>query len=106
MNSRRPTIAITALMFLLPPALSFGAQRGGGQRGTAGPPKLPREAAPIDLTGYWVSVISEDWRVRMVVAQKGDWQFMGEGSAKVRGPKRSRKHHGQRGQADGKKQAP
>jgi hypothetical protein len=63
-------------MFLLLPALSFGAQRGGGQRGAAGPPKLPREAAPIDLTGYWVSVISEDWRVRMVVAQKGDWQFM------------------------------
>ena len=37
-------------------------------------PKLsPREAAPIDLTGYWVSVISEDWRWRMVTPAKDDF---------------------------------
>jgi hypothetical protein len=37
-------------------------------------PKLPpREAAPIDLTGYWVSVVSEDWRWRMVTPAKGDF---------------------------------
>ena len=37
-------------------------------------PKLsPREAAPIDLTGYWVSVISEDWRWRMVTPALGDF---------------------------------
>jgi len=37
------------------------------------PPKSPKEAAPIDLTGYWVSVISEDWRWRMVTPAKGDF---------------------------------
>jgi hypothetical protein len=31
-----------------------------------------RSAAPIDLTGYWVSVVTEDWRWRMVVPEKGD----------------------------------
>ena len=31
----------------------------------AGPPKPPKVAAPIDLTGYWVSIVSEDWRFRM-----------------------------------------
>jgi hypothetical protein len=37
-------------------------------------PKLsPREGAPIDLTGYWVSVVSEDWRWRMVTPAKGDF---------------------------------
>lgn len=36
----------------------------------------PRESAPIDLTGYWVSLVSEDWRVRMLMGQKGDWLFM------------------------------
>lgn len=37
-------------------------------------PKLsPREAAPIDLTGYWVSVVSEDWRWRMVTPAKDDF---------------------------------
>jgi hypothetical protein len=37
-----------------------------------GPPRSPRAAAPVDLTGYWVSVIAEDWRWRMVTPLKGD----------------------------------
>ena len=32
----------------------------------------PRSAAPIDLTGYWVSIVNEDWRWRMVTAPPGD----------------------------------
>ena len=32
-----------------------------------------RESAPVDLTGYWVSVVTEDWRWRMVVPGKGDY---------------------------------
>jgi hypothetical protein len=31
-----------------------------------------RERAPVDLTGQWVSVITEDWRWRMVTAPVGD----------------------------------
>jgi len=30
--------------------------------------------SPIDLTGYWVSVVDEDWRFRMVVPPPGDYQ--------------------------------
>ena len=40
------------------------------------PPKTlptPRAAAPFDLTGNWVSVVTEDWRWRMVVPRKGDY---------------------------------
>ena len=33
----------------------------------------PRAAAPIELTGYWVSLITEDWRTRMLTAPKGDY---------------------------------
>jgi hypothetical protein len=44
------------------------AQRGGP------PAQPPRAAAPIDLTGYWVSIVSEDWRYRMVTPTKGDYQ--------------------------------
>ena len=29
--------------------------------------------APFDLTGYWVAVISEDWRWRMITPAKGDY---------------------------------
>ena len=46
------------------------------QRGRGGPPTTPpnpRAAAPIDLTGYWVSVVTEDWRYRMVTPPKGDF---------------------------------
>lgn len=32
-----------------------------------------RAAAPIDLTGWWVSVISEDWRWRMITPLRGDF---------------------------------
>src|SRR5579871_4733261 len=38
----------------------------------AAPPKSPKEAAPVDLTGYWVSIVTEDWRWRMVTPLKGD----------------------------------
>ena len=61
-----------ALVFFLMPAPRFEAQRGL----RAAPARTAREAAPVDLTGYWVSVVSEDWRVRMLMGQKGDWLFM------------------------------
>jgi hypothetical protein len=44
------------------------AQRGAGGRGA---PATAREGAAIDLTGYWVSVVSEDWKFRMVTPKKG-----------------------------------
>jgi hypothetical protein len=46
------------------------------QRRQQQPPRTPRESAPYDLAGYWVSLVSEDWRVRMLMGQKGDWLFM------------------------------
>ena len=33
----------------------------------------PRARAPIDLTGYWVSVVTSDWRWRMVTPARGDY---------------------------------
>jgi hypothetical protein len=38
----------------------------------APPPKPGREGAPVDLTGNWVSVVSEDYRWRMITPLKGD----------------------------------
>ena len=32
-----------------------------------------KAAAPIDLTGYWVSIVTEDWRYRMMTPRKGDY---------------------------------
>jgi len=41
-------------------------------RAGADTPASARAAAPIDLTGQWVAVISEDWRWRMITPSKGD----------------------------------
>ncbi|HEY7443580.1 MAG TPA: hypothetical protein VH701_14235 [Vicinamibacterales bacterium] len=43
------------------------------QRGNSQPPQSPRAGAPIDLTGYWVSIVTMDWRWRMVTPAKGDY---------------------------------
>jgi hypothetical protein len=47
--------------------------RQGGQGRQGGPPATARSAAPVDLTGQWVSVVTEDWRWRMVTPPKGDY---------------------------------
>jgi len=33
-----------------------------------------KAGAPVDLTGYWVSVVTQDWRWRMVTPAKGDYE--------------------------------
>jgi hypothetical protein len=63
-------IVILAALCLFVSSASIDAQRGGG-RGRGGPVLSPRQAAPIDLAGYWVSPIIEDWKYRMVTPTKG-----------------------------------
>jgi hypothetical protein len=61
-------VGLTALLLLFTAGLQ-AAQRGRG----AAPPQVPRQAAPIDLTGTWVSLVTEDWRWRMITPPKGDY---------------------------------
>lgn len=60
-------VAVACAVALLGPsdAAAQRGGRGGGGRG-GGPPRPAQEMAPIDLTGTWVSVVTEDWRWRMV----------------------------------------
>src|SRR5206468_5190405 len=53
------------------------AQRGQGGRagGPAAAPATPQAAAPFDVTGYWVSMIVDEWRFR-VSPQKGDILYL------------------------------
>ena len=55
------------------PASLFAQVPAGGRGGPPLAPKSAKEAAPVDLTGYWVSVVTEDWRWRMVTPIKGDF---------------------------------
>jgi len=58
--------AIAAAALLVGPA-PLGAQGRGG-----GPPPTGQAGARVDLTGYWVSVVTEDWLWRMITPPKGD----------------------------------
>jgi hypothetical protein len=62
------TLAAIVIAVFLSVAIPTYAQRGG--RG-APPPPSGRPGAAIDLTGYWVSVVMEDWKFRMVTPNKG-----------------------------------
>jgi len=62
--------ALLLVLFILP-AVTHGQGQAAQPPRAASP--TPRELAPIDLTGYWVSVVTEDWRYRMVMPIKGDY---------------------------------
>jgi hypothetical protein len=60
---------IAAAVLLVLPAGGQGPGRGGKGKG----PQNPRQGAPVDLTGTWVSVVTEDWMFRMVTPPKGEY---------------------------------
>jgi len=68
MRSRTLLLVFAATLFATTMAT---AQRGGGGGGGRGAALAARQSAPIDLTGYWVSMITEDWKLRMVTPGKG-----------------------------------
>jgi hypothetical protein len=72
MRNSNKFIGLTIALVLPLAALPLAAQPPGGGRGMQ--PANPKAAAPIDLTGYWVSIVTEDWRYRMVTPAPGDYQ--------------------------------
>src|SRR5437660_6285546 len=68
LTKRSACVALFFLFWTIPEGVH--AQRGRGQAAANVPAKA---SAPIDLTGYWVSLVTEDWRWRMVTPAKGDY---------------------------------
>jgi len=56
--------------------VGLGAAELPAQRDGEPPPRAGRRAAVIDLTGYWVAVVTEDWRWRMLTPPKGDYDSL------------------------------
>jgi hypothetical protein len=62
--------------------VAIGVSARPDAAGQQPPQRSGRTIAPVDLTGYWVSVVSEDWRHRMATARPGDFESLplnGEG---------------------------
>ena len=72
-------LAVFAAAVCLLASQAFSQGRGGGGRGAGagrgGAAPSPKATAAIDMTGYWVSVVTEDWMFRMVTPPKG--QYLG-----------------------------
>ena len=64
---RRSLAAIAGLALVLFAIGGVSAQRGASSAAA-------RDLAPIDLTGYWVSYVTENWRYRMVTPAKGEYR--------------------------------
>src|SRR5438477_2240218 len=68
-------LALFALFFAIP-LYAHAQGRGGRGAGGAQPAVSPQAAAPIDLTGYWVSLITDNWTYRVVTPPKGDYLYL------------------------------
>ena len=68
-NRSAAVSALFLIFVVIGIAVPAEAQRGQ----PAGPPPTAKSAAPIDLTGYWTAVITEDWHTRMLTAPRGDF---------------------------------
>lgn len=62
--------AISSALLLISCQSHAQPQSTGGQDG----PVTARTQAPFDISGNWVSVVTEDWRFRMLTAQAGDYE--------------------------------
>lgn len=65
--------AVLLTLLLAPTPAQAQGQRGAQ---TAPAPATARSAAPIDLTGYWVSLVTNEWRWRMLTPAKGDYAVL------------------------------
>jgi len=71
MKTTTRTLISVAAISLVTTTLVLAQGRG---RGAA--PANARTSAPVDLTGYWIAVVSEDWRHRMATPKKGDYESL------------------------------
>ncbi len=63
-----PAVAAALLLGVVAGPSARAQQQAGGAARSA------RDGAPIDITGYWVSYVTENWRYRMVTPPKGEYR--------------------------------
>src|SRR5512143_366702 len=74
MSASRSFVRRAALASCAALLTALGGQAFAQPRQPASAPASPKAGAPIDVTGYWVAVVSEDWRHRMTTPRKGDFE--------------------------------
>lgn len=75
-------VAILAILVIVGGCVTLDAHAqsaGAPQNATplpAPPQKTARASAPKDFTGYWVSVVTEQWHLRMLMPPKGEFALL------------------------------
>ena len=70
-------ICLSALALWMALAAPHAARAQGlGQTGGVAPVPSGRAGAPKDFTGYWVSVVTEQWHLRMRMPPRGDYSML------------------------------
>src|SRR5262245_48700108 len=64
------------VLVLIAAVAPLDAQRAGRGQAGAAAAASPQASAPLDLTGQWVSLVTDDWRWRMVSPPKGDVLYL------------------------------
>ena len=74
-NALRICVPVLALIvaFAVRDAHAQGAR---GAPTAAGAQQTGRASAPKDFTGYWVSVVTEQWHLRMLMPPKGEFSLL------------------------------
>ncbi len=87
MRTKKLALILPAALVMLAVPATLAAQGRGGGRGAA---PLPAKAeAPVDFTGYWTAVITEDWHQRMLTAEKGDFGSGAPGAVELPGERQA-----------------
>lgn len=73
MRPPEPGIVARVLAVAVLCSVPAAAQQGAPPQAAQQAPRTPRAIAPFDLTGNWVSVVTEDWRWRMILPRRGDY---------------------------------
>jgi len=69
----RRVLAVLAVVCAV--STTLVAQRGGPPGGAA-PARAPQAMAPFDPTGYWVALVSDEWKYRMLTPPKGNVDYV------------------------------
>jgi len=68
-RSSRSFLVVAGICVVLGLSSTLMAQAGRGSE----PNVTAKAIAPVDFSGQWVSLVTEDWRFRMVLPPKGDY---------------------------------
>jgi hypothetical protein len=68
--------AFARLVCAVTAACAVASVHAQSRRDAAAAPAAARERAPIDITGNWVSLITDDWVYRMITPAKGDYSYI------------------------------